>query len=93
MTVKLTNIDLRQGQYIVKPYSQTQAGFWISDGEPIRLAGGLRRQESWATSSETRSNCHTKASQPHPATWIPLNASWTCSASPTLPPMSKARSR
>jgi hypothetical protein len=37
MTAKLANIDLRQGEYIVDSYSQTEAGFWIALGAPVRL--------------------------------------------------------
>lgn len=40
MTDRLCNVDLRAGEYIVQPYSETEDGFWVLDGQPIRLASG-----------------------------------------------------
>lgn len=37
MIARLSNVDLRAGEYIVQTYSQTEDGFWVLDGQPIRL--------------------------------------------------------
>jgi hypothetical protein len=37
MTAQVADVGLRNGEYIVSSYSQTDDGFWIADGTPTRL--------------------------------------------------------
>jgi hypothetical protein len=38
VTAQMAQVDLRQGEYLVCPYSRTAKGTWVLDGKPARLA-------------------------------------------------------
>jgi len=38
VTGQLASVDLRQGEYLVCPYSRTAKGIWVLDGKPVRLS-------------------------------------------------------